>query len=95
MDMLNIFDPIPKKDIEEKWLINEKEWNFTPIQFKELLEDEMFQYERLILKIKADENKKESPSFKFILEETLHMEVQILNLKEQISYMNNKILKES
>lgn len=92
--MLNVYEVLDKKDIEEKFQINQKDWGYTAIQFKEKLEDELFGFERLLLEIKGGMYKNKIVDAYKLMDETLHIEIQICNLKEQIAYMNNKILKE-
>lgn len=98
MYMANMFQPLSEFDIEEKWEINKNDYRGDLIKFKGALEYELAYHQREVIKLRASEAK--TPFWKriFLNKEYKHtlfcLDTQSQNLREQISYVENKILKE-
>lgn len=81
---IDFFQPLFSEDIEEKIEINQRDRGYSLIELKKLLEHEMFIIERQIL-----EKMYTRQPFDIV-----RAMIQAQNLKEQVAYINNKILKE-
>lgn len=90
--MTIFFRPLKAKDIEEKVLLNLRDMSLS--QFKRNLEKELFLHEREILKTKHELLSlgvlKVIFKLKDYLKILLSLEIQAQNLREQISYINNR-----
>lgn len=95
--MTDWFRPLKEKDIEEKIQIEIKAGHDIKT-VKELLKLELFDHEREILK--AKQYLTELRFFKFIfkyrkiMKALLPLEIQAQNLREQIAYVDKKIIAE-
>jgi len=78
-EIYQYFVPLSQEDIEEKIELNKIERGYSLIEMKELLEREKYIIERELL-LNFDKH-------------DLHLRIQKQCLKEQIDYINNKLLK--
>ena len=96
--LMNIFDTLNGEDIEEKIKINQRDWGYSLCEFKQHLEIELAQHERAIIRIEFHFTKLKWFRAVFLyqsnIKELLPYKIQSQNLREQITYINNKILDE-
>lgn len=97
-DISIFFKPLSYEDIEEKIQLNIMNFGYTFLELKTLFELELSMIEREILKKKYIFLTRRNREFLFyyqdFMQDIFNQEAEAQNLKEQINYLNNKILKE-